>query len=253
VPEYQTITRKYYAAWLGSTDQDFNGGVRYICSPERDKRQAGFPCPFPLYICKTDRAVIVSYSQSLHKQVERMKELFAAVQDFDPFPLERLEILFAGRIQRQVCFVLNRPVAIPGTYLVTLSKNDYRLFRDFTMARGASEWEGMREYFEKIAAAGYCIAKMVNGKAVSVSDAPYMPYMADAVQQVGINTLPEYRRRGYAREVASACVSKILAGGKCPQWTGDIFNFASHKLAFSLGFKYFGDIYLMPAQVVKTL
>jgi hypothetical protein len=245
VPDYQAITRKYYAAWAGGTDQDFNGGVRYICSPERDVRQSGFSRPFPLYICKTDRAVIVSHSPSLQKQVDRMKEICVSAQDFDPFPLERLETLFAGPIQRQVCFVLNRPVSITGKDIVTLSKSDYRLFLDFTLARGVSEWEGMREYFEKISAAGYCIAKMAGGKVVSLSDTPDMPYLADQVQEVGINTLPGYRRRGYAREVTSACVLKILADGKCPQWTANISNFASHKLAFSLGFKYFGDLYMM--------
>jgi hypothetical protein len=30
----------------------------------------------------------------------------------------------------------------------------------------------------------------------------------------------------------------------------DITNFASHKLAFSLGFKYFDDLYLLPAAQV---
>jgi len=247
VLDYQTVTRQYYAAWLGCSDQDFNGGVRYICSPERDIRHSGFPFPYPLCICKTDRAVIVSYTAACQQQVDRMKESFLTVQDYDPFPLERLETLFIGRIRRHVCFVLNRQISVTGTDTVILSKDDYQIFLDFTLARGGAEWDGMREYFEKCAAAGYCIAKMVDGKAVSLSDTPDMPYMADYVQEVGITTLPEYRRRGYAREVASACISKILADGKCPQWMADIINFASHKLAFSLGFKYFGDLYLLPA------
>jgi hypothetical protein len=247
VPDYHAVTRKYYAAWLGGSDQDFNGGGHYICSPERDIRQSGYPFPYPLCICKTDRAVIVSYAAAYQPQADRMKESFLTVQDYDPFPLERLEALFAGRIRRQVCFVYDREIPVPRTDVITLSIEDYQIFLDFTLARGIPEWDGMREYFEKIAAAGYCIAKMVDGKAVSLSDAADMPYMADMVQEVGINTLPEYRRRGYAREVASACILKILADHKCPQWTAEIINFASHKLAFSLGFKYFGDLYLLLA------
>jgi hypothetical protein len=247
VLDYHTITRKYYAAWLGGSDHDFNGGVHYICSPERDIRQTGYPSQYILCIFKTDRAVIVSYAAAFRQQAERMKERLVTVQDFDPFPLEHLEVLFAGRLRRHVCFVYDRQIQGPGTDVITLSVDDYQIFLDFTLARGTPEWDGMRQYFEKIVAFGYCFAKMVDGKAVSLSDAPDMPYMADVVQEVGINTLPEYRRRGYAREVASAVILKILADGKCPQWSADIINFASHKLAFSLGFKYFGDQYLLPA------
>jgi hypothetical protein len=247
VLDFQTVTRKYYAAWLGCTEQEFKGGMSYICSPERDARQPGYSFRYPLCICKTDRAVIVSYSAAFQKQAEFMKESFLKVQDYDSFPLERLEALFTGRIQRRVCFVFSRQIPVKSADVVTLSKGDYHIFLDFILAGGAAEWDGMREYFEKIAAAGYCKAKMVDGKAAALSDTADMPYMADMVQEVGINTLPEYRRRGYAREVASACISKILADRKCPQWTADITNFASHKLAFSLGFKYFGDLYLLPA------
>jgi len=247
MPDYQAITRKYYAAWLGSNDSDFGGGVRYICSPERDIPQSGYPRPFPLCICKTDRAVIVSYASACRLQADRMKESFLTVQDFDPFPLERLEALFNGRIRRHVCFVFDREIPVPRTDVITLSELDYQIFLDFTLARGIPERDGLRGYFKKIAAAGYCIAKMVDGKAVSLSETAAMPYLADMVQEVGINTLPEYRRRGYAREVASACILKILADRKCPQWMANIINFASHKLAFSLGFKYFGDLYLLPA------
>jgi hypothetical protein len=247
VPDYQTITRKYYASWLGGSDQDFNGGVRYICSPERDVQQSGYPFAYPLCICKTDRAVIVSYAAAFQQQVAWMKETFLRVQDFDPFPLERFESLFAGKIRRQVCFVFDRQITVPVMDVITLSMDDYQIFLDFTLARGIPEWDGMREYFEKIVAAGYCFAKIVEGKAVSLSDGADMPYMADMVQEVGISTLPGYRRRGYAREVASVYISKILADLKCPQWTADIINFAYHKLAFSLGFKYFGDLYILPA------
>jgi hypothetical protein len=244
---YQAVTRKYYAAWLGCSDQDFNGGLRYLCSPERDTIQSGYPFPYPLCLCKTDRAVIVSCSAAFQKQADRMKENFLTVQDFDPFPLERLESMFAGRLWRNVCFVFERQISVPVADVIALSKDDYQIFLDFTLARGSPEYDGMREYFENIAAEGYCIAKMVNGKAVSLSYAVDLPYMEDMVQEVGITTLPEYRRRGYAREVASVCISKILAHRKCPQWMADIANFASHKLAFSLGFKYFGDLYLLPA------
>ena len=38
----------------------------------------------------------------------------------------------------------------------------------------------------------------VNGKIVSVCDAPDMPYMEDKIQHTGICTLEEERREGYA-------------------------------------------------------
>jgi hypothetical protein len=247
VLDYQTVTRKYYAARLGCSELEFSSGVSYICSTLRDSRQPGHSYRYPLCICKTDRAVIVSYSAAFQKQVELMKESFLKVQDYDPFPLERLESLFTSKIQRNVCFVFNHQIPVSVAGVVSLTRNDYRIFLEFAQACGGAEWDGMKEYFGEIVANGYCIAKMADGKAVSVSDTPDIPDMADVVREVSVNTLPGHRRRGYARAVASACISKILADRKCPQWMAEISNFASHKLAFSLGFKYFGDFYFLPS------
>ena len=92
---------------------------------------------------------------------------------------------------------------------------------------------------------GLCVGIFENSKLVSCSDAPGMPYMQETVQEIGVNTLPEYRGRGYASEVCIKCVKSIIKLGKCPIWSTDIDNAASQKLADKVGFVKFAETLAM--------
>jgi predicted GNAT family acetyltransferase len=69
-----------------------------------------------------------------------------------------------------------------------------------------------------------------------------MPYMSDEVQEIGINTLSNYRGRGYATIACQGSINEILKNGKIPQWSTSITNIASQKLAEKLGFVKLGDV-----------
>ena len=69
-----------------------------------------------------------------------------------------------------------------------------------------------------------------------------MPYMADKVQEIGINTLPVYRGQGYASAACSVSAQNIVAGGRCPQWSCREDNMASFRLAVKVGFVKFADV-----------
>jgi predicted GNAT family acetyltransferase len=69
-----------------------------------------------------------------------------------------------------------------------------------------------------------------------------MPYMEDKVHEIGINTLPEYRGKGYAKAATFACIKACIEKGKCPIWSCGINNVASEKLAYSVGFRKLADV-----------
>ena len=77
---------------------------------------------------------------------------------------------------------------------------------------------------------------------VSCTDAPDMPYMEDKVQEIGINTLPQSRRKGYAADACKLCAEMIIQSGKCPIWSCDAGNTASTFLASKIGFDKLADI-----------
>lgn len=76
---------------------------------------------------------------------------------------------------------------------------------------------------------------------MSCADAPGVPYMADEVQEIGIATLPEFRRRGYALDACVAAARAHIARGKCPIWSAAWDNIASHRLAEKVGFGKYAD------------
>lgn len=241
--DYTTITRQYYAEWLDCDEDDFIGGVRYVCSPKRDVKLSGYSSPYALSIFKTNTAVVISYSSELQEQVSNMKKDLLTVESFNTDIDSYLKDHFPGKIGGSIKFVFNRQIPHYGENIVPLSRSDFDLFLNFRLSLGQSEWDGMREYFEEINDMGYCIAKMIDGKAVSMTDAPGMPFMGDMVQETGINTLPDYRNKGYAAEVVSAFISNVILDIKCPLWSCDVNNQASEKLAYSVGFKKFCNEY----------
>lgn len=86
-----------------------------------------------------------------------------------------------------------------------------------------------------------CVGVFADGGLVSCTDAPGMPYMAGEVQEIGINTLQEYRGRGYASVACSKCIQEILDHHKTPTWSTTISNTASRKLAEKIGFAEFAE------------
>ena len=53
--------------------------------------------------------------------------------------------------------------------------------------------------------------------------------------ELAVETLPEYRRRGYARQVVAAWASAVLQDGRVAFYSHKVDNIESEKLALSLG------------------
>jgi GNAT superfamily N-acetyltransferase len=80
-----------------------------------------------------------------------------------------------------------------------------------------------------------------------VSRAAVKP-LSDAVWDLSVETLTQYRGRGYAKSVVSAAVKHILARGVLAGWGCDRTNAASLRLARSVGFRQYAfDLGLMAA------
>jgi predicted GNAT family acetyltransferase len=118
------------------------------------------------------------------------------------------------------------------------------MYIDFlkTDNQNCSDYSWVKEYFLKLVSNNYSHGIIVDEKLVSVTDAPDMPYMKEYVQEIGINTLKEYRGKGYARAVCLSCIKELLSRNICPIWSTGIDNIASDKLARSVGFERLADI-----------
>lgn len=122
-----------------------------------------------------------------------------------------------------------------------LTSDDLSHFCSFNGKSCITE-DWFREYFADMVAQRLCWGYFLDGQLVSCSDAPGMPHLADRVQEIGINTLPAHRGRGYAADVCIAAAREIISQSKCPIWSANIDNLASQKLAERVGFIPFAEV-----------
>lgn len=59
--------------------------------------------------------------------------------------------------------------------------------------------------------------------------------------EAAVETLPEYRRRGYARQATAAWAAQVLHSGRVAFFSHAVHNTASQALARSLGVSHFAD------------
>lgn len=72
------------------------------------------------------------------------------------------------------------------------------------------------QYFENLTKQELCFGIIAYGKLVSATDSPTIPFLSDKLAMIGINTLPEYRKRGYAKSAVSATIDSIVKQDKHP-------------------------------------
>ncbi|MBR5514629.1 MAG: GNAT family N-acetyltransferase [Clostridia bacterium] len=84
-----------------------------------------------------------------------------------------------------------------------------------------------------------------NGRIVSIAAANYFIEEDDDEVELAVETLPEYRGKGYAKAVLCDMIKKVFAMGKYPTYRVSCFNKASVKTVESCGFRQIGkELYL---------
>ncbi len=242
---YHKITKQYYTKWLGISSESFETrGIHFIYSKERNITQYGYSHPFDIYVWLQPGKLIVSYGDKASEKINELKQKMNATMSSAKVK-ELLSNTFGMPITQSIKYVYRETNAT--SCAVILSCSDYPSYLEFFRKAhlGCNNTDWLREYFDEMVQYGLCVGIFENSKLVSCSDAPGMPYMQETVQEIGVNTLPEYRGRGYASEVCIKCVKSIIKLGKCPIWSTEIDNAASQKLADKVGFVKFAETLTM--------
>jgi hypothetical protein len=242
---FPEITHRYYSCWLGVPPEIMTQpGIVFSVSPERDICQIGYSNAFAIYAYITDSLLIVSYSPQLGEKIELLKNKLYPGMKPDAVEAE-LALISSKPIQHSIKFCFHQvPVGIDTSVVRKLTSGDYPYFLSFYRSRypGVANLDWTADYFEEITAKECCFGVFENDQLVSATDTPSMPYLPEQVQEIGINTLPQYRGKGYARAVTLCCIKALLVKNKCPLWSCAASNNASEGLAYAVGFRKLADV-----------
>lgn len=241
---YMEKTLAYYSMWLGQEkvlNQDIND-LSFIYFKERNETQYGYGQPFDIYIfCYEDKRII-SYGDKAKDKLEELKRGMTQGESIEKIKA-LVKDIYGKDVYHNIKYVFNKFSANNSVARV-LDYIDYDKYEEFFKKCNPNcknvEW--LKEYFEEMVQEHICVGVFDGDVLVSCTDAPGMPYMSNEVQEVGINTLQEYRGKGYATNVCMRCVEEILKSGKVPQWSTDINNIVSQKLAEKVGFVKLADV-----------
>ncbi len=235
-------TYAYYAKWLGINPNVFdNRGVHLVYNPLRNEPAIGYTNTHDIVTYFTPTTIVLSYgdraaekipeiekSLTLGMSLEQVKVLLTDVYSVEPS--HNIKYIYKNAVSS------DRPAK-------RLSVDDYELYLVFFKKAhpDCKDTSWVQEYFTQIAGKGYCHGVVLDGQLASATDAPDMPFMSDMVQEIGIHTLSEYRGNGYAKTVCLSCISDMMSNDICPQWSTDVSNTASQRLAARVGFEKLFD------------
>lgn len=245
--DFQKITANYYSLWLGKENLLMhlpNDGceIEFIHSKERNCLQYGYNQQFDLYAMIHPHKIVVSYGDKVLPKIEEIKSQITPTDSIHTIKL-KLSQIFSANLNHHIKYCFNH---IPEIQLKSrpLVSDDYPLYRNFFISNnpGCKNASWLQDYFMEMVQDNLCWGVFENNLLVSCSDAPGMPYMQEQVQEIGINTLSDYRKNGYAAHACIGMASALIDRRKCPQWSTDIDNIPSQKLAEKVGFVKFADL-----------
>lgn len=237
--ELDRITNEFYSHFCGINISEAASGASFVCSASRNEEVRGFGCKYSIYVLVKEDVCIVSHAPQYAEFFKKLQGV--SVADI----LTAIDTSFKIKKMQLMKFRQER-VPEYGNAKV-LKKADYPLYEEFfrltSPTADPSGW--LQEYFEEKVEKEYFTGYFLNGKLVSVCDAPDMPHMENIIQHTGIVTLDNQRRKGYAKCTAALAAHHLIENGICPQWECHVENAASMALAESIGYEKYGVAYIL--------
>jgi RimJ/RimL family protein N-acetyltransferase len=242
---YLAETKRYYAEWLSVSSELLDqNGVFCFYSPERDAIQVGYSKSFDLYCYISGQTTIITFGCKLEHSIDWVQEFFQTNGNLAEFKKIVKEKLGKNLQQDFKYYFAESPSDIDVSKARQLTKQDYSSYLHFFKTQypdsQAETW--LADYFNVSTSKGYVFGFYVGDELVSVSDSPDMPYMNENVVELGINTLAEYRNKGYAKIVLGAMLEFVTSIQKVPIVSCASSNIASKKLIEGVGFAKLADV-----------
>lgn len=180
--EMDTITNEFYSCFCGINLSEAVSGISFVCSDSRNDEVRGFGCKYSIYVLVKEDACIVSYAPQYADFFKKLHGV--SVVDI----LTAIDTSF--KIKKMQLMKFRKECVKEYGNAQVLKKADYLLYEEFFRLTSptADPTGWLQEYFEEKVEKEYFTGYFMNGRLVSVCDAPDMPYMEDVIQHTGIVT-----------------------------------------------------------------
>jgi GNAT superfamily N-acetyltransferase len=221
------------------------GEIRVVASERRWRREEGYGVIFPFWLLVTRSRGVISVRPELEEPVRAIvRGATDAAALFGEEYAATLEaacraVLSADEAQKlfrshSLNFYADavhfRSFTVPGCRRLT--PDDQELIDE--MSRVSAFW-----CTEECVRFGAAFGVITDGKLVARSTTIWTPETTDqyGLVWVGVETLPAYRRRGYAKAVVSETTETLLARGLTPAYDCAVTNLASANTAQAVGYQ----------------
>ena len=246
--------KQYLAAWLDISAEQFEkaNGITLTVAPKRCVVPEGLLLKYPLYAFQTQNVVDVSCVPEIEVELRNLLETadysnaIQKMQDYFDHNKEKFAVFTPSRLKVFGLDEFNLQADITRAFM--LESKHYEQYRDFYLkirpySKELEPDKWLPQHFQEILSKQVDFFLFEKNTIVSGTDVSVVPYMADEVIELGVDTLRDHRRNGYAFSVCSAFIQYHLQRGLVPIWRCTFDNDVSDKLAYKLGFQYLGNEY----------
>ncbi len=225
------------------------GEIHVVASERRLWKEEGYGVVFAFWMLSSHDRCVVSVRQDLKKSIE---EIVRGVSDAKALFTEeyktRIDEICRSILPREITDRLRpsqsygfyidkehfRPFTVPGCCRVT--GDDRELIREMT---GSSNYGCPEESLQD----GTAFGVIKEDKLVSLASVVPTPEATNKyrLSWPGVETLPDYRRRGYAKSVVSGVTQTLLSRNIIPVYSCSVTNIASANTARSVGYQLYGE------------
>lgn len=214
----------FYAESLGCSAADLSAGRVTVVEGDPSSIRYAKGAPLALYAVATPRGAVISVRPGLAAAVE---EAAGGARVLDDAVCRAIEHAVTPLLAVDFWFEGVRLFCEPDSLVDHTAGDVWELQPgdDESVAQLRRKWGGT------------VFGQFVDGRVVS--RAAVKP-LSDIVWDLSVDTLPEYRHRGYAKSAVSAALEHIFANGKLAGWGCDRDNAASLRAAAAVGFREYG-------------
>jgi len=212
---------RHYAGELGCDAGDLNSGRMVIVGSEKREIRFAKGSPLAVYAIAKASGTVLSVRPRIRDAVNAIVGKMGACELSDTV-CDAIEAVVKPLVDVKFWFKGRRLYCEPGSF-TDLRSGEVRVVTDYDEHAMMlhQKWGG--EVFGQI----------VDEKVAAW--AAVKP-LSDVAWDLSIETLPEYRGRGYAKSVVSAAVKYIFENDRLAAWGTDRDNIASLRTAWAVGF-----------------